>query len=52
MEALEDLNKSLTWNDKYSKGFLRRANLHITLGDYEHAKYDFQKVIDLEPSKI
>lgn len=50
MEALNDLNKSLVWNDKYTKGFLRRANLYITLADYEKGRYDFQKVLELEPS--
>lgn len=50
MEALDDMNKSLAWNDKYSKGFLRRANLHMTLGDFEKGRYDFQKVIELDPS--
>lgn len=50
MEALDDLNKSLVWNEKYIKGILRRANLHMTLGDYEKGRYDFQKVVDLDSS--
>lgn len=50
MEALNDLNKSLTWNDKYVKGFLRRANIYMALNDFEKGRYDYQKVIELEPS--
>ena len=50
MEALEDLSKSLQWNNKYIKGYIRRANLYLSLSDFENAKYDFQRVIDLEPT--
>lgn len=49
IEALSDMNKSLTWNTKYVKGLLRRANIHMKLGNFEEAKYDFKKVTELEP---
>lgn len=50
IEALSDMNTSLSWNDKYTKGFLRRANLNMKLSNFEQAKYDFKRVSDLEPS--
>jgi len=43
------MKKSLTLNDKYTKGYLRRANINSALGNFEQAKYDYQKVIELEP---
>jgi tetratricopeptide (TPR) repeat protein len=52
MEALDDMKKSLNLNDKYAKGYLRRGGIYMKLENYEQARYDFQKVIDLEPGKI
>lgn len=52
VEALADMNKSLSLNDKYVKGFLRRANLYIKLNDFEQARYDFNKVLELEPGNM
>lgn len=50
MEALKDINKSISLNPNYTKAYLRRGNIYMTLKMYEEAKYDFQKVKDKEPS--
>lgn len=50
LEALTEMNKSIALNDKYTKAYLRRANIHMSLGNFEEAKYDFNKVKELEPN--
>lgn len=50
MEALKDVNKSISLNENYTKAYLRRGNIYMALKMYEEAKYDFQKVKDLEPN--
>lgn len=52
MEALDDMKKSLLLNDKYAKGYLRRGGIYMKIENYEQARYDFQKVIELEPGKL
>lgn len=49
LEALTEMNKSIALNDKYTKAYLRRANIHMSLNNFEEAKYDFNKVRELEP---
>ena len=49
-EALRDINKALSLNDKYWKAYFRRGNIYMGLNMYEEAKYDFQKVKDNDPS--
>jgi tetratricopeptide (TPR) repeat protein len=50
MDALKDINKSISLNEKYIKAYLRRGNIYYALKMYEEAKYDFQKVKDAEPN--
>ncbi len=50
MEALKDINKSISLNENYIKAYMRRGNIYMALKMYEEAKYDFQKVKDAEPS--
>jgi len=47
---LSDINKSIKYNDKYTKAFMRRANIYMSLNCFEEAKYDYNKVKELEPS--
>lgn len=49
MEALKDINKSIAINPTYSKAFLRRANIYKDMGNFEQARYDFNKFKELEP---
>lgn len=49
LDALTELNKSIELNDKYTKAYLRRANVHMGLKNFTEAKYDFNKVKELEP---
>jgi len=50
MEALKDINKSISLNENYMKAYSRRGNVYMALKMYEEAKYDFQKVKDAEPN--
>ena len=50
MEALKDINKSISLNESYIKAYMRRGNIYMALKMYEEAKYDFQKVKDSEPN--
>lgn len=52
VEALDDMNSALKLNPKYIKGYIRRAEIHKELQDYENARYDYQKVIELDPCNI
>lgn len=49
LEALGDINKALSLNPKYTKAYLRRGNINMSLGNYEEARYDFQRVKELDP---
>lgn len=51
IEALNDMKKSLSLNDKYTKGYLRRGHIHMALENWEFARIDYAKVVELEPSK-
>ena len=50
LKALEDCNRSLSLNPNYTKAYLRRANVHMGLEDYEEAVHDYNRVRDLEPN--
>jgi len=50
MEALKDINQSVTLNDSYTKAYLRRGNIYMQLKMFEEARYDFQKVKEREPT--
>jgi DnaJ family protein C protein 7 len=49
MEALKDINKSISLNERYMKAYVRRGNIYMALKMYEEARYDYQKVKDAEP---
>jgi DnaJ family protein C protein 7 len=50
MDALKDINKSISLNENYTKAYVRRGNIYMALKMYEEAKYDFQMVKEKEPS--
>jgi len=45
------MKKSLSLNEKYVKGYLRRGHIHMALENWEYARLDYTKVVELEPSK-
>jgi DnaJ family protein C protein 7 len=49
MEALRDINKSISLNEKYMKAYVRRGNIYMALKMYDEARYDYQKVKESEP---
>lgn len=49
MDALKDINKSISLNERYYKAYTRRGNIYMALKMYEEAKWDYQKVKDAEP---
>jgi len=49
VEALSDINKSISLNEKYTKAFLRRGHIHRDLGNFEEARYDYERVKAKEP---
>jgi DnaJ family protein C protein 7 len=48
LDALTEINKSIALNEKYTKAILRRANIHMSLNNFEEAKYDYNKVKEFE----
>lgn len=50
MDALREVNKAIKLNPNYTKAYMRRGNVQMALKNFEEAKYDYQKVKDLEPS--
>lgn len=50
-KALHDANLSLTYNDKYSKSYYRRAECLKKLGKYRESLRDFKMVRLLEPAE-
>jgi hypothetical protein len=50
MEALKDANSAINLNDKYAKAYLRRGSIYMGLEMYDEAKWDIQKIKDLDPS--
>lgn len=44
LKALNDANESLTYNDKYSKSYYRRAECLKKLGKYKESLKDFKMV--------
>lgn len=49
-EALEDCNKSIELDDKFTKSYLRRAELRIKNEDFNDAISDYWKIKELDPS--
>ena len=48
LKALEDCNRSLSLNPKYTKAYLRRGNVHMQLEDYEEAVHDYNRARELD----
>ena len=48
--ALQDINKSVEYNDLYLKAYYRRATLYVHLKNGEKAKQDLQKILKIDPS--
>ncbi|XP_023804601.1 peptidyl-prolyl cis-trans isomerase FKBP4-like, partial [Cyanistes caeruleus] len=49
-QALENCNKALELDSNNEKGLFRRGEAHLAVNDFELARADFQKVIQLYPS--
>ncbi|NWI12793.1 FKBP4 isomerase, partial [Crypturellus soui] len=49
-QALENCNKALELDSSNEKGLFRRGEAHLAVNDFELARDDFQKVIQLYPS--
>ncbi|XP_025935743.1 peptidyl-prolyl cis-trans isomerase FKBP4 isoform X4 [Apteryx rowi] len=49
-QALENCNKALELDSSNEKGLFRRGEAHLAVNDFELARNDFQKVIQLYPS--
>jgi DnaJ family protein C protein 7 len=50
IEALTDINQSIKNNENYAKAHLRRGHINKDLGNFDDARYDYEKVKQLEPS--
>jgi len=50
MDALTDINKSIVINENFAKAHQRRGNINYDLGNFEEARYDFEKVKTLDPT--
>lgn len=48
--ALEDLNKALELNPKFTSALGQRANLHVKLGNLDDAYVDYEQHLMLEPN--
>jgi len=49
-DALLDVNKSIELNDTYVKAYLRRAEINMTIGEFDQAVIDYHKIKELDPS--
>ncbi|KAM6384861.1 peptidyl-prolyl cis-trans isomerase FKBP4 [Alca torda] len=49
-QALENCNKALELDSNNEKGLFRRGEAHLAVNDFELARGDFQKVIQIYPS--
>jgi DnaJ family protein C protein 7 len=50
MDALRDVNKSISLNERYMKAYVRRGNIYMVLKMFDEARFDYQKVKEAEPS--
>ena len=50
--ALQDINKSIDYNNLYLKAYYRRATIYVHLKNGEKAKQDLQKILKIDPSKF
>jgi len=50
VNALDDLNKSLELDPKYTKSLFRRAEVHTEREDYTAAIHDYSKIQEVDPS--
>ncbi len=51
-EAASDCSRAIDLDEKYTKAYLRRANCYMTLGQYEEAVRDYEKVSQNFPRKF
>lgn len=49
-EALEDCNKSIENDPKFTKSYMRRAELKIKNEDFNDAISDYWKIKEIDPS--
>lgn len=50
LKALNDLNKSLELNPKYTKSLMRRAEINMEMENYSAAIQDYGKIEELDPT--
>lgn len=48
-EAFEDAEIALGWDERYVKGYLRRAAALLQLEKYQEAIDDYEKVKEIDP---
>lgn len=48
--ALEDLNKALELNPKFTSALSQRANLHVKLGNLDEAHIDYEQYLSHDPN--
>lgn len=47
--ALDDLNKALELNPKFTSALSQRANLHVKMGNLDQAHIDYERYLTAEP---
>jgi len=51
IDALRDINRSISLNENYSKAYYRRATINLALKNVDKAKEDLNLVLQKDPSK-
>jgi DnaJ family protein C protein 7 len=49
-DALKDCDKSIELNDKYVKSYVKRADVYMSLKEFDKAQFDYHKIKELDPS--
>ena len=49
-DALEDCTNSIQIDEKYSKGYTSRADVHIALEQYQLALHDYERAREIDPN--
>jgi tetratricopeptide (TPR) repeat protein len=51
IDALRDINRSISLNENYSKAYYRRATINLALKNIDKVKEDLNLVLQKDPSK-
>jgi len=49
-KSLRDADKSVKLNPSWEKGFWRKGNAHMELGQFQEAQAAFKQALDLDPN--